>query len=113
MLCSRRISIGPRSTLTDRGCSSSTAYVDRTGGTVAQALSHGSADDAKAALALIVSIEGDIESLTAGTAYDTITRPEWRIPSSDTNRFFAIDAVLVIQSRRRRRRGLPAMSRIG
>ncbi|MCP4007662.1 MAG: transposase [bacterium] len=46
--------------------------VDRTGGIVAQALSRGSADDAKAALALIDSIEADIESLTADTTYDTV-----------------------------------------
>ncbi len=46
--------------------------VDRTGMIVAQALTHGSADDAKAALDLIDSIEGDIESLTADTAYDTL-----------------------------------------
>jgi hypothetical protein len=46
--------------------------VDRTGMIVAQALTHGSADDAKAALDLIDSIEGDIESLTADAAYDTI-----------------------------------------
>jgi hypothetical protein len=46
--------------------------VDRTGMIVAQALTHGSADDAKAALDLIDSIEGDIESLTADAAYDTL-----------------------------------------
>jgi IS5 family transposase len=45
--------------------------VDRTGMIVAQALTHGSADDAKTALDLIGSIEGDIESLTADAAYDT------------------------------------------
>ncbi len=39
---------------------------------VAQALTHGSADDSRAALGLIDSIEGDIESLTADAAYDTI-----------------------------------------
>ena len=39
---------------------------------VAQALTHGSADDAKAALDLIDSIEADIESLTADSAYDTL-----------------------------------------
>jgi hypothetical protein len=46
--------------------------VDRTGMIVAQALTHGSADDAKTALDLIDSIEGDIESLTADAAYDTL-----------------------------------------
>jgi IS5 family transposase len=46
--------------------------VDRTGMIVARALTHGSADDAKAALDLIDSIKGDIESLTADTAYDTL-----------------------------------------
>ncbi len=39
---------------------------------VAQTLTHGSADDAKAGLGLIDSIEGDIESLTADAAYDTL-----------------------------------------
>jgi hypothetical protein len=39
---------------------------------VAQALTHGSADDAKAALDLIDNIEGEIESLTADAAYDTL-----------------------------------------
>ena len=46
--------------------------VDRTGMIVAQALTRGSADDAKAALALIHNVEGDIESLTADAAYDTL-----------------------------------------
>ena len=46
--------------------------VDRTGVIVAQALTLGSADDAKTALDLIDSIEGDIESLTADGAYDTL-----------------------------------------
>ncbi len=46
--------------------------VDRMGIIVAQALTHGSADDAKTALDLIDSIEGDIESLTADAAYDTL-----------------------------------------
>ncbi len=46
--------------------------VDRTGMIVAQSLTHGSADDAKAALNLIDSIEGEIESLTADAAYDTL-----------------------------------------
>jgi hypothetical protein len=46
--------------------------VDRTGVIVAQALTHGSADDAKAALDLIDSIEGDIDSLTTDSAYDTL-----------------------------------------
>ena len=46
--------------------------VDRTGVILAQALTDGSADDAKAALGLIDSIEGEIESLTADAAYDTL-----------------------------------------
>jgi hypothetical protein len=46
--------------------------VDRTGMIVAQALTHGSAHDAKAALDLIDSIEGDVDSLTADAAYDTL-----------------------------------------
>jgi len=46
--------------------------VDRTGVIVAQALTRGSADDAKAALDLVDSIEGDIESLTADAAYDAL-----------------------------------------
>ncbi len=46
--------------------------VDRAGVIVAQTLTHGSADDAKAALDLIESIEGDIECLTADAAYDTL-----------------------------------------
>jgi transposase len=46
--------------------------VDRTGVIVAQALTHGSADDAKAALDLIDEVEGDIASFTADGAYDTI-----------------------------------------
>ena len=46
--------------------------VDRSGVIVAQALTHGSADDAKAALDLIDEIEGDIASFTADAAYDTI-----------------------------------------
>ena len=46
--------------------------VDRTGVIVAQALTLGSADDAKTALDLIGSIQGDIESLTADGAYDTL-----------------------------------------
>jgi hypothetical protein len=46
--------------------------VDRTGMIVAQAMTHGSADDAKTALALIDIVERDIASLTADAAYDTI-----------------------------------------
>lgn len=46
--------------------------VDRKGVIIAQSLTHGSADDATAALDLIDSIEGDIESLTADAAYDTL-----------------------------------------
>jgi hypothetical protein len=45
--------------------------VDRSGVIVAQALTHGSADDAKMGLALIGNVVGDVESLTAGSAYDT------------------------------------------
>jgi hypothetical protein len=46
--------------------------VDRTGVIVTQALTHGSADDAKAGLDLIDRVEGDVESLTADAAYDTL-----------------------------------------
>jgi IS5 family transposase len=46
--------------------------VDRSGVIVAQALTYGSADDAKAALALINNVGGDTESLTADAAYDTL-----------------------------------------
>ena len=46
--------------------------VDGTGVIVAQTLTHGSADDAKAALDLIDGVEDDIESLTADAAYDTL-----------------------------------------
>ena len=46
--------------------------IDRTGAILAQALTDGSADDAKAARGLIDSIEGEIESLTADAAYDTL-----------------------------------------
>jgi len=41
--------------------------VDRTGMVVGQALTHGSADDAKAALDLIDGIEDDIASFTAAS----------------------------------------------
>jgi IS5 family transposase len=46
--------------------------VDQTGMIVVQTLTHGSSDDAKAALGLIDEIEGDIASFTADAAYDTI-----------------------------------------
>ncbi len=46
--------------------------VDRSGVIVAEALTHGSADDARTALGLIDEVEGDIESFTADAAYDTI-----------------------------------------
>jgi hypothetical protein len=46
--------------------------VDRMGVIVAQALTHGSADDAKTALDLIDEVEGDITSITADAAYDTL-----------------------------------------
>jgi hypothetical protein len=39
---------------------------------VAEALTHGSADDAKTALGLITEVEDDIVSVTADAAYDTI-----------------------------------------
>ena len=39
---------------------------------VAQALTHGSADDAKTALDLIDTIKGDIARFTADAAYDTL-----------------------------------------
>ena len=39
---------------------------------VAEALTHGSADDAKTALDLIDTIEGDISSITADAAYDVM-----------------------------------------
>ena len=45
--------------------------VDRSGVIVAQALTHGSADDANAALDLIDEVEGDIVSFIADAAYDT------------------------------------------
>jgi hypothetical protein len=46
--------------------------VDRSGVIVAQALTHGSADDARTALDLIDDVEHDIASFTADAAYDTI-----------------------------------------
>ena len=46
--------------------------VDRSGVIVAEALTDGNADDAKAALDLIDKVEGDIERLTADAAYDTL-----------------------------------------
>ena len=46
--------------------------VDQTGLIVAEALTHGSADDAKTALGLISEVEDDIASVTADAAYDTI-----------------------------------------
>jgi hypothetical protein len=46
--------------------------VDRKGMIVAQALTHGSDDDAKAGLDLIDCVEDDVESLTADAAYDTL-----------------------------------------
>jgi hypothetical protein len=45
--------------------------VDRSGVIVARALTHGSADDARAALNLIDEVEFDIASFTADAAYDT------------------------------------------
>jgi IS5 family transposase len=46
--------------------------VDRFGVIVAEALTDGNVDDAKTALDLIDEVEGDITSITADTAYDTI-----------------------------------------
>jgi hypothetical protein len=46
--------------------------VDRTGMIFAQSLTHGSADDAKAALEIVDNIESDNKSLTADAAYDTL-----------------------------------------
>jgi len=46
--------------------------VDRSGVIVAEALTHGSADDAKTALNLMDEVKGDITSITADPAYDTI-----------------------------------------
>jgi hypothetical protein len=46
--------------------------VDRRGMIVAQALTHGSADDAKVGLDLIDCVEDEVESLTADAAYDTL-----------------------------------------
>ncbi len=46
--------------------------VDRSSVIVAGALTDGNADDAKTALDLINEVEGDITSVTADTAYDTI-----------------------------------------
>ncbi len=47
--------------------------VNRSGVIVAQALTDGSADDAKTALNLINVVDGDIASFTADAAYDTIS----------------------------------------
>ena len=46
--------------------------VDRSGVIVAQALTHGNADDAKAALDLIDEVKDDMASFTADAAYDTL-----------------------------------------
>jgi transposase len=46
--------------------------VDRSGVIVAEALTHRSTDDAKTALDLIDEVEGDITSITADAAYDTL-----------------------------------------
>jgi len=46
--------------------------VDRSGLIVAEALTHGRADDARTALSLIDGIEGEITSITADSAYDTV-----------------------------------------
>ena len=45
---------------------------DRSGVIVAEILPDGDTDDAKTALALIDNLEGDIETLTADAAYDTL-----------------------------------------
>ena len=46
--------------------------VDGSGAIIAQVLTDGNADDAKAGLALIQAVDGDIASVTADAAYDTI-----------------------------------------
>jgi len=46
--------------------------VDRTGLIVAEALTHGSAGDAKSAVEFMDDVENDIKSFTADAAYDTI-----------------------------------------
>jgi IS5 family transposase len=46
--------------------------VDRSGVIVAEALTDGDVNDAKTALVLIDNVPGDIESLTADAAYDTL-----------------------------------------
>jgi hypothetical protein len=46
--------------------------VDRSGVIVAEVLTDGDVNDAKTALALIDNVEGDIETLTADAAYDTL-----------------------------------------
>ena len=46
--------------------------VDRSGVIIAEILTHGSVDDAKTALDLIDEVEGDITSITADAAYDTL-----------------------------------------
>jgi hypothetical protein len=58
---------------------------------VAEVLTDGNVDDAKTALDLIGEVEGDITSTTA-------------------SRLLATDFVLVIRSRRKLRRSLPATS---
>jgi transposase len=45
--------------------------VDRSGLIIAEALTHGSANDAKTALDLIDAVDGEIASFTADAAYDT------------------------------------------
>ena len=46
--------------------------VDRSGAIVAQALTDATADDASTALPLLAAVEGDVTSLTADAAYDTV-----------------------------------------
>ena len=46
--------------------------VDRSGAIVAEVLTDGDVNDAKTALALLDNVEGDIETLTADAAYDTL-----------------------------------------
>jgi transposase len=46
--------------------------VDRSGGIVAQALTDGDFNDAKAGLPLMDNVVGEVESLTADSAYDTL-----------------------------------------
>jgi len=46
--------------------------VDRSGAIIAEVLTNGNADDARTALDLVDTVEGDVVSFTADAAYDTI-----------------------------------------